>query len=195
MLAKELHEKMVVEAREYKFPEGLYKLLEEGNAKKITEYYFEIFKTHWQKNNYSYEYLACMVRHLNPKYVVEIGGDRGVGSLALSAEVNGKIYSVDIRDGWEYVPKNNKKIVKLLGNSIEVEFPIDLSKVGLWYIDGDHGAEHVFKEVKRFQQYWKDTVIMFDDVFYYKEVWDQFKCDKYYTRNDFRGNGWGICVI
>ena len=124
--------------------EPYFEHLNIGDGRDV-EYYRE---THSEEEHPKgiYRYLACAVKVLKPKIVVELGADRGASALVMESELpkNGKIYSIDQRDGWEYVPKKSK-IVKLLGDSIDTYLlkDINLNNVDLWFIDSEHNEDTV----------------------------------------------------
>lgn len=147
-----------------------------------------------------YHYLACATRVIKPNTVVELGADRGVSTLMISEELppGGKIYSIDVReDGWEYVPENNKNIVKLVGLSTDTELlkDINLSEVKFWFIDGEHTNDMVEQEIKTYSPYWKKgTVVMFDDIDLYTRTWSSIEFDKYESR-EIHNNNFGVVVV
>lgn len=147
--AEEFHQKIMQMVKQYD-PKKLYK-----NTKYFkpgSDYDKEIHRSfkndptcHIGPDQYQcwfYWYLACATKYLQPKAVVEIGADEGTSALAFLTELpeDGKVYSIDIRDGWEAVPKTEKRLIKILGNSIDDEIvnKYDYSKATLWLIDGFH---------------------------------------------------------
>ena len=189
---KDLHEKIVKDAYNYEFKEGTFDTVPETD-----EYYLEVWKEKHHSRGAFYHYLSCMARHLKPKAIVEIGADKGCSALAFNSEQpkDGKVYSCDTReDGWEYVPKTNKRIIKVIGNSLDVKWPIDLQGAKLWLIDGGHCDTQVIKEITRYQPFWKDAVIIFDDVKDYPGAWEKVPGDKYLDEA-FRSRWLGVACV
>lgn len=164
-----------------------------GDERDIS-YWKEIYRQWPQYPCYYYQYLACTVRVLKAKQVVEIGADRGVSTIMMASE-GAKVYSVDIRDGWEYV-SNQKNIVKLVGDSCnEKLFKCDLNKTNLWLIDGLHTYEKVVEEMSTYQKYMKTgDVVILDDIYQYLDLWKDVLMDKMISV-DIHGNGVGVVVV
>lgn len=164
------------------------------------EYLYEVYQkgTHTIDSLY-YRYLACVVKFLQPKQVIEIGADKGVSTLMMASElpVDGILYSIDIRNGWEYVPEDMKNIVKIVGKSTDAVFEpgIDLTKTKLWLIDGNHEEDNVREEYNLYKKYWlPGTVILFDDVDYFPPFWKEIEGDKT-TDIKVHGNDFGVLVL
>jgi cephalosporin hydroxylase len=156
-------------------------------------YWNEIYRQYPQYPCYYYQYLACAVRVLKAKQVVEIGADRGASALMMASE-GAKVYSIDIRNGWEYV-KNNKKIVKIVGDSCVIPKGVDLKKTKLWLIDGLHTVEKVQQELNVYKDYIvPGSVVIMDDINQHIELWKAIKSDKF-ASNDIHGNGVGVVCV
>jgi len=146
-----------------------------------------------------YRYLACAVKVLKPKTIVEIGADKGVSALAMASELpkGGKIYSLDMRNGWEHVPPSVKNIIKLHGDSRDLSLygNLALDTVDLWFIDGEHSDKIVRSEIETYSPYWREgTVLLFDDIDLYYGIWSDIKHDRYESR-EIHGQNFGVVVI
>lgn len=157
-------------------------------------YWKEIYRQYPQYPCYYYQYLACAVRVLKAKQIVEIGADRGASTLMMVSE-GAHVFSVDIRDGWEYV--KSKKVIKLVGDSCDTSLfkDVDLKKTNLWLIDGLHTPEKVQQELQTYQEYMvPGSVVIMDDINQHIEVWKAIPLDKF-ASVDIHGNGVGVVVI
>lgn len=158
-------------------------------------------ETHSQKQypQGMYLYLGSVVKVIKPRVIVELGADRGVSTLVMHSELgkNGKLYSVDIRDGWEYVPPDLQGVNKLVGNSIDATLfeNLDLTTVDLWFIDGLHQDSVVQKEIETYSPFWHaGTVVLFDDIDLYQDTWKSIAFDKYESR-EIHNQNFGVVVV
>jgi predicted O-methyltransferase YrrM len=134
------------------------------------------------------------VRVLKAKQVIEIGADRGVSSMMMASE-GARVYSVDIRNGWEYV--KSKKVVKLVGDSCDKSLfkDVDLKQTKLWLIDGLHTYDKVKQELATYQEYMKTgDIVLMDDVYQYIDVWSLVTRDRMIS-TDIHADGVGIVAI
>lgn len=128
-----------------------------------------------------YKWLYCLVKHVKPKQIVELGGAQGVSSLMMSAAMPAKckLFSVDLVDDWRVLPSDSK-VIKIVGRSEdETVFPkgTDLEKTDIWFIDTAHFQDQLQKEFDAYSKYWKEgTIVILDDVDYY---WDRPMHDLY----------------
>jgi predicted O-methyltransferase YrrM len=146
-----------------------------------------------------YEYLAAATKILKPSIIVELGADRGASALAFSSELKeGKIFSCDIReDAWEYIAPGNKRVVKVCGDYMDLSIwgDTDLLKTDLWLIDGEHGEDHVKKQMDLYNKFFKkDAVLIFDDIKSYYKALNKFSWDKYYSV-EAHGNHLLIAIV
>lgn len=168
----------------------------------------EIYRTYREEMWYPcwwYWYQACAVKVLKAKQVVELGADRGSGTLFMASELpkDGILYSVDIEDKWQYVPKDHPQIVRIQGNAGDLSIwpkEVDLGKTDLWVIDDSHAVDHVRNECKIYSPFWKEgTAVIFDDMDKLNMLFEEdgvlSKYDKYFdpTRN-ISGEKTGILV-
>ena len=200
--AEEFHQKVLKEIETYSHRE--HKELFDLADKEHDEYYDEILGMgikHKKESPY-YKYLSCVVKIIKPEIVIEIGGDLGASTLCMYSELpkNGTIYTCDIRNCYWWIPEKlitTAKIRKVIGDSLTVRWPsqLDLSEVKVWLIDGDHDGEHVRREIYRYRKYWQiGTIVMFDDIRYYKKVFNTPDFDKC-SDDKIHGGGFGIYVI
>lgn len=178
-------------------------------TKKVDKYFLKLFmgderdKSYWKEIYrqydfypcYYYQYLACAVRVLKAKQVFEIGADRGASTIMMASE-GAKVYSVDIRNGWEYV-KAQKNIHKLVGDSCDYKWTgeFDFNKTKLWIIDGLHTYDQVKKELETYQKYFKTgDVVILDDTQQIGNIMNEIHMDKMVSV-DIHGNGVGVVWI
>ena len=146
-----------------------------------------------------YWYLACMVRKLKPKQVVEIGADYGASAVFMASELpkKGKLYSIDIRDDWRYV--DTKNIIKVQGDSKNKDTwkNVPLAKTKLWLIDGKHTVEQVRAECELISPHWKKgTVVIFDDLGQVIKAFEELKYEKHIIhRRTIHGTRVGILIV
>src|SRR3990167_11134359 len=114
--AEELNSKVLEEINNYKTEDiGPW-------ARKIdksTDFYKEM--TNSGKNCLFYQWLACLVRITKPQVVVELGADRGGSAVVILSELpeTGRLYSVDVRQGWEYIPTWDRRILQINSDDLE----------------------------------------------------------------------------
>lgn len=178
------------------------------STEKVDKYFLKLFmgderdKSYWREIYrqyeypcYYYQYLACATRILKAKQAFEIGADRGASTLMMASE-GAEVYSLDIRNGWEYVT-NCKKVHKFFGDSLEFKKheDMDLQKTKLWLIDGLHTYERVKAELEFYQQYFATgSVVILDDVQEYKDIWKDILMDKFLSF-DIHGGGVGVICV
>lgn len=147
-----------------------------------------------------YKYLSAAVSVLQPKQVIEMGSDHGASTLSMLASLpsEGKIFSIDIRDGWEFVPRKASRLERIVGNYMDLEnWPKDLllEDTNLWLIDGDHDETHVIEQMDLYSPFFTmGTVVLFDDVNMYPKAFEGLRGNKATTQKEVHGNGFGILV-
>lgn len=121
-----------------------------------------------------YCYLYAAAEILKPKQIVEMGADCGAStaSLSMGSPKKCKIYSAETRQGaWEYVG-TDKKVIKCHMDYMQIkDWPsqLDLKKTDMWFIDGNHGEDHVKQQMALYEPYFKKgCLILFDDTKMYK---------------------------
>lgn len=199
MTARELHNATMELVEKFKTEkiDKYFSHLNKGDDRDI-QYYTEIYRKYDHYPCYFYQYLASLIKIIQPKVVVEIGADRGASALCMASELplDGKLYSIDIVDGWQYVPKDHPQIVKILGDSVLVTDKIPHS-IDLMLIDGDHTDDTVRNEVKTYSPFWhKDTVVVFDDCRDTMRAVKELTYDTYFdTDNLIHGNSFALSII
>lgn len=183
---------------------------------KLDPYFLPLFKrggrdfSYWQElyrqhdyPSYYYQYLATAVKILDAKQVVEIGADKGASAIVMALE-GVDVYSLDIRDGWEYVketenPGNN--IHPIIGDSLHEEvfdvYPeLKLEETDLWLIDGLHTEQQVTQEMAIYMKYFKPgAIVILDDVAQLGDVWSHVASDKFLSLDIHGKDGVGIVAI
>jgi len=198
--AEKFHQKVLKEMKTFSLSKHKHLF---NKADRINdEYYHEMFggtETHPREGRY-YKYMACVVKLVQPKIVVEIGGDRGASAMAMYSELpkDSVLYTCDIENAYYWIPQevyDNGRIVKVIGDSIDIKWPVDLSGARVWLIDGDHDSEHVRREIKIYSPFWKEgTVVMFDDVKQYRGVFESMSFDKVEDIK-IHDNGFGVVKV
>ena len=135
-----------------------------------------------------YQYLACMVRFLQPRQVVELGAANGVSSIMMLTEMpkDSKLYSVDIDPSiaWKWMKHDYPQLVKVLGDDLNMAIwpgDVDLGKTDLWFIDTLHLKGQLEKELALYKPYFnKSAVVVLDDIRIpgMWEVWEGLPYDK-----------------
>ena len=150
--AEKFHNKVLEEIKTYSHTK--HKHLFDLAEKIHDEYYHEIFGLgrHTREGSY-YKYMACVVKLMKPKVVIEIGGDRGASAMVMYSEMpkDSILYTCDISDSYYWIPKevyDKGRIVKVIGDSINVKWPVDLSKAKVWLVDGLHSTDQVKREIE-----------------------------------------------
>ncbi len=180
--------------------------LKDSTDGQSTAYYQEYLRIRDGKYIYDYPcwfywYLACVVRKLKPKQVVEIGADYGASAVFMASELpkRGKLYSIDIKDDWRYVDKSAKNITKVQGDSKDKDTwkGVPLKRTKLWLIDGQHTVDQVKAECELFSPYWKKgTVVIFDDLGQVMKAFEELKYEKYIIpRRTVHGTRVGILIV
>jgi predicted O-methyltransferase YrrM len=116
-------------------------------------------------------WLSEYVKRKKPKIVVEMGGERGEGSVALLKNLSpdGLLFSIDISPKWDLPGADDKRLIKIEGddtnpNIYPSDFPWD--SVDLWFIDSDHRSGHVAKQIELIKPYLKKgDVLAFHDIY------------------------------
>ena len=153
------------------------------------------------KPNLYYQWLACLVRLLKPKQIVELGAASGISTLMMASEMlpDSKLYSVDIDPtiAWKWMKKDYPQVEKILGDDLNMAiWPgyVDLGKTDLWFIDSLHTKTQLTKELEMYKPYFKrGAIVVLDDVRLpgLDEVWESLKYDKCETTEFNHYSGFG----
>lgn len=117
-----------------------------------------------------YKWLACAMRILKPKSVIEMGAAGGLSALMMLSELpeTSILYSVDINPrSWWLIPSQYKNLVKVVGNDelIDTFKGIRLDKIDFWFIDSVHEASHLNSQFNLYMKYMKKGAFLaFDDI-------------------------------
>lgn len=199
MTARELYEKAIEIMPEIDLS-GI-KIPDDYSGEEYYQEFYGIGKVHETdgRGGRYYKFLAACVRLLKTKYVCEVGAARGCSSLAFLSELpkNGKLFSCDIENNWKYV--NDERLVKLIGDSLSVKWPVISEKSKFWLIDGEHNWGQVGGEINRFMPIWKKTgevFVVFDDTKFYTEIKDSLRDYDYLDCGTYvHGNYIGLLKI
>lgn len=154
--------------------------------------------------NLYYQWLACLVRLIKPKQVVELGAASGISTIMMATELDkdAKLYSVDNDPtiAWKWMAKDYPQVEKILGDDLDMSIwkDIDLSKTDLWFIDTLHVARQLKREVELYSPYWKKgAIVVFDDIRLNELwlIWDSFIYDKCENTNPCHYSGFGFIKI
>lgn len=123
--------------------------------------------------SYYYQWLACLMRVLKPKQIVELGGAMGTSALCMLSQLpeDAKLYSITLEEGgleFSYIKSNYPQLVKVIGNDLDLDvWPDDLDwyKTDLLFIDAEHTYNHVKKELDLYIPRLKPgTLVLMDDI-------------------------------
>jgi cephalosporin hydroxylase len=129
--------------------------------------------------------MASAVLKLKPKYIFEWGTHLGISArifheVSIKYNLELTIHSIDLPDDIEHIehPKSNrgimvngKKNVVLhqgdgLDKSIEIADSLEDNSNILFFLDGDHEYESVFRELNGIYEHFPNAVILAHDTFY-----------------------------
>lgn len=157
------------------------------------------------RQNLYYQWLACLMRLLKPKQVVELGAAAGISTVMMASELpqDSKLYSVDIDPNiaWMWMDREYPQVVKILGDDLDLSiYPrdCDLSKTEVWFIDSLHTEEQLRKELALYTPFFKKgAVVVFDDIRVpgLDKVWDELPYDKCETTTPNHYQGFGHVII
>jgi cephalosporin hydroxylase len=159
--------------------------------------------------NLYYQYLACLVRYLKPKQVVELGASIGVSTIMIATQLDddAKFYSVDdasdYKEGmkdWEAIDREYPQLIKVIGNDLDLSiYPpnFDISKTELLFIDTAHYGGQLMRELTAYgPKVPKGCVILLDDIrandMY--GVWEAIKEDKIELTYPCHYSGFGMLI-
>lgn len=122
--------------------------------------------------NRYYQWLACLMKLIKPKQVVELGAAAGISTLIMATELpkDSKLISVDIDPdlAWKWMDKEYPQVIKVLGDDLDLSiYPkdIDLSQTDIWFIDSLHTEEQLRKEFKLYRPFFKKgAIVVLDDI-------------------------------
>jgi len=155
--------------------------------------------------NLYYQWLACLVKFIKPKQVVELGAAAGISTTMMAFELpkDSKLYSVDIDPSiaWKWMDREYPQVIKVLGDDLDLSiYPkdCDLSQTDIWFIDSLHTEEQLRKEVELYKPFWKKgTIVVLDDIRQpgLDTVWNELPYDKCETTIPNHFSGFGHFIV
>ena len=156
--------------------------------------------------NRYYQWLACLVKYLKPKQIVELGPAAGISTIMMATQKpkDCVLYSVDIdKDlAWKWMKYDYPNVVKILGDDLDMsiwkENILDLSETDIWFIDTLHTTDQLTKELELYKPFFKKgAVVVLDDIRMPElwPVWDKLDYDKRETTIPNHHTGFGHLVI
>lgn len=155
--------------------------------------------------NLYYQWLACLMKLVKPKQVVELGSAAGISTIMMATELplDSKLYAVDIDPeiAWKWMSRDYPQVIKILGDDLDLSiYPkdCDLSKTDIWFLDSLHTEEQLRAEVELYKQFWKKgTILVFDDIRIpgLDTVWDELPYDKHEITNPCHFSGFGVAIV
>lgn len=154
--------------------------------------------------NRYYQWLACLIKLVEPKQVVELGAAAGISTIMMAHEmpIDSVLYSVDYDPlAWRWMMKEYPQVRKVFGNDLDLSiYPkdCDLSKTDIWFIDSLHTGGQLQKELVLYKPFFKKgAIVVFDDIRMpgLWEIWQKLPYDKCETTNPNHFSGFGHIVI
>lgn len=165
----------------------------------------EVLNQNTRGENLYYQWLACLVRLLKPKQIVELGPAAGISTIMMATQkdVDCKLYSVDIDESlaWKWMKYEYAGLVKILGDDLDMSIwpkDVDLSKTDLWFMDTLHTKEQLQKEIDLYSKFWKKgTVVVLDDIRMEGlwDIWQALPYDKCETTHPNHYSGFGHFIV
>lgn len=169
-----------------------------------------------ENSNKYYQWLACLMRVLKPKQVVELGAAAGISTIMMATQLpkESKLYSVDIDPSiaWKWMNRDYPQVVKILGDDTDICIwfkglkyggPDEsedelLSDTDVWFIDALHTKEHLQKELDLYRPYMKKgAVVVLDDIRMdgLWDIWEALPYDKCETTSPNHYTGFGHFIV
>lgn len=178
----------------------------------------ELLNKNERGQNLYYQWLACLMKVVEPKQVVELGPAAGISTIAMATQLDKdvKLYSVDIDESlaWKWMKYDYPQVVKILGDDLDLKvwnLPVeikensarargyvDLKKTDVWFIDTLHTKEQLTKEIELYSPFFKKgAVVVLDDIRMEGlwDVWQSLSYDKCETTFPNHYSGFGHFVI
>jgi predicted O-methyltransferase YrrM len=176
---------------------------------KVPEGQLKEVKNETGQPNLYYQYLACLVRYLKPKQVLELGASIGISTIMMATQMDddAKLYSVDdasdYKEGptdWSALDRQYPNVIQVVGDDLDPTiYPkdFDIRKTELLFIDTLHYGGQLMKELKLYGPgIPKGCVVVLDDIrtndMY--PVWEAIKDDKIDLTYPCHYSGFGMLV-
>lgn len=147
-----------------------------------------------------YRWLWAAIKVIQPKYVVEIGRERGVSTAIMleTLRADGKIVSIDINPEAIFLEKITDERLVLYTNDSEVVARRIPMGIDFLFIDGEHTKEKVEAEWEAYKPLLaKKAVVVFDDIHFndgMTEFWDSLAGEKY-DISQWHEPGFGVLFL
>lgn len=154
--------------------------------------------------NRYYQWLACLIKLIKPKQVVELGPAAGISTIMMLSELPKESLLVSVDNdpelAWKWMDKDWPQLVKILGNDLDLPFDptIKLDKTDVWFIDTLHTEEQLRAEIELYKKFWKPgTIVVLDDIILpsLRKVWEEIPYDKCETTTPNHFSGFGHFII
>lgn len=155
--------------------------------------------------NLYYQWLACLVRMIKPKQIVELGSAAGISTIMMAIELDkdAKLYGVDIDPelAWKWMSRDYPQVTKVLGDDLDLSiYPkdCDLSLTDIWFLDSLHTEEQLRAELKLYTPFFKKgAILVFDDIRIpgLDKVWEELPYDKQDITNPCHYSGFGVAIV
>lgn len=157
--------------------------------------------------SYYYQWLPCLMRELQPKQVVELGGAMGASSLMMlyGLPKSSKLYSITLEEhGLEFSfmePELYPNFTQIVGNDLDLMvWPenLDLGETDIWFFDTDHTYEQLMAEYELYKPFFKPgAVLLFDDIKLndgMKKAWKEMELGDKYEADELHWSGFGVAI-
>lgn len=165
----------------------------------------EVLNQNQRGQNLYYQWLACLMKVVTPKQVVELGPASGISTIAMATQLDtdAKLYSVDIDESlaWKWMKYDYPQVTKILGDDLDMEIwskNVDLKKTDVWFMDTLHTKEQLAKEVELYSPFFKEgAIVVLDDIRMEGlwDVWNSLPYDKCETTFPNHYSGFGHFVV
>lgn len=164
----------------------------------------EVKNTSGRPNLY-YQWLACLMKLVQPAQVVELGAAAGISTMMMASEmpIDSRLYSVDIDPtlGWKWMSKEYPQVVKILGDDLNMAIwpgNVDLGKTDVWFLDALHTYKQLSAELELYKPYFKKgAILVFDDIQMseLRPIWEALPYDKFETSDFNHYSGFGHMIV
>lgn len=162
--------------------------------------------------NRYYQWLACLMRVIKPKQVVELGAAAGISTIMMATELpkDSLLFSVDIDPdlAWKWMDRDYPQVVKILGDDLDMGiwtkdlYPpvrgVNLEETDVWFFDSLHTEEQLRAELKLYTPFFKKgAILVFDDIKVpgLDKVWEELPYDKQDITIPCHYSGFGVAIV